>query len=54
MGHFGFVGMIWAIDAPTSNALTRARLDWRPTGPGLLEDLDEGHYFRTDAPAPTV
>ncbi|MCS0603133.1 SDR family oxidoreductase [Streptomyces sp. LP11] len=50
-GHFtwlsGFVGM----DVPASDALTRELLDWKPTGPGLLADLDEGHYFRAPATA---
>jgi nucleoside-diphosphate-sugar epimerase len=37
----GFIGA----DAPASSALTRELMGWRPTGPGLLEDLDQGHYF---------
>ncbi|MFZ2031942.1 MAG: SDR family oxidoreductase [Vitreimonas sp.] len=45
--HFGWFAMFAAIDAPTSNALTRERLAWTPTEPGLLEDLDQGHYFET-------
>jgi len=45
--HFGWMGVFWAINAPTSNMLTRERLNWEPTGPGLLEDLEAGHYFGT-------
>jgi hypothetical protein len=30
----------------TSSALTRKLLGWYPTHPGLIEDLDEGHYFQ--------
>jgi nucleoside-diphosphate-sugar epimerase len=37
----GFIG----IDAPASSAITQELLDWHPTGPTLLEDLDQGHYF---------
>ena len=37
----GFIGA----DAPASSALTRELLDWHLTGPTLLEDLDQGHYF---------
>ncbi len=28
-------------------AATRELLDWKPEHPGLLADLDEGHYFST-------
>jgi hypothetical protein len=38
----GFLG----IDTPASSALTRELLGWRPTHPGLVDDLDQGHYFR--------
>jgi hypothetical protein len=44
-GHFGFLGMFAAADNLTSSALTRQRLGWEPTHPGLIADLDEGHYF---------
>jgi nucleoside-diphosphate-sugar epimerase len=46
--HFGWIGTIWAINAPTSNTITRQRLGWQPTGPGLIEDLEDGHYFSTE------
>jgi nucleoside-diphosphate-sugar epimerase len=44
-GHFGFLGMFAAADNPASSALTRQRLGWAPVGPGLIADLDAGHYF---------
>ena len=44
--HFGWVGGFWGVDVPASSVLTRERLGWQPTGPGLLEDLDAGHYFQ--------
>lgn len=44
-GHFGFLAMFAAADNPTSSALTRQRLGWAPTRPGLIADLDDGHYF---------
>jgi nucleoside-diphosphate-sugar epimerase len=44
-GHFGFLGMFAAADNPTSSALTRQRLGWEPTHPGLIADLNDGHYF---------
>jgi nucleoside-diphosphate-sugar epimerase len=43
--HFGFLGAFASLDNPTSNALTQKELDWHPQGPGLIADLDEGHYF---------
>ncbi|NUS14583.1 MAG: SDR family oxidoreductase [Streptomyces sp.] len=48
-GHFGWLGAFLGVDAPASSDLTRRLLDWKPTGPGLLEDLDQGHYFRAPA-----
>ena len=44
-GHFGFLAGFAALNNPTSNALTQKVLDWHPERPGLIEDLDEGHYF---------
>jgi hypothetical protein len=32
-------------DSPVSSAISRKLLDWEPTRPGLVADLDEGHYF---------
>jgi len=44
-GDFGFLGQVLAIDQPASSALTRELLGWRPVEPGLIEDLEKGHYF---------
>ncbi|HUH69628.1 MAG TPA: SDR family oxidoreductase [Mycobacterium sp.] len=43
--HFGFLSVFGSFDNPTSSALTQKLLDWHPEGPGLIEDLDAGHYF---------
>jgi nucleoside-diphosphate-sugar epimerase len=43
--HFGFLGALVALDNPTSSAHTRELLGWQPTHPGLIDDLDQGHYF---------
>lgn len=43
--YFQFLSMFIGLDNPTSNARTRELLDWEPTHPGLLADLDDGHYF---------
>lgn len=41
---FGPLGTIFAVDQPSSSALTRQRFGWKPTGPSLLEDLETGEY----------
>lgn len=38
--NFGPFGPIFAMDQPASGAHTRATLGWRPTHPGLLDDLE--------------
>jgi nucleoside-diphosphate-sugar epimerase len=45
-GHFGPIFALFAqFNAPASSARTQERLGWRPTRPGLIADLDQGHYF---------
>jgi nucleoside-diphosphate-sugar epimerase len=44
--HFSWMGGFIGIDAPASSALTRELLGWQPTQVGLIEDLDQGHYFQ--------
>jgi nucleoside-diphosphate-sugar epimerase len=43
--HFGFLAPMVSADNPTSSATTRQLLGWRPQGPGLIEDIEQGHYF---------
>ncbi|NUP16969.1 MAG: SDR family oxidoreductase [Streptomyces sp.] len=45
--HFTWLAGFLGLDTPVSSTLTRELLDWQPTHPGLLEDLDKGHYFHT-------
>jgi nucleoside-diphosphate-sugar epimerase len=33
-------------DMPASSAITQELLGWKPTRPGLIEDIEQGHYFR--------
>jgi len=44
-GHFGWLGGFFALDLPASSALTQECLDWHPVRPGLIADLEKGHYF---------
>lgn len=44
-GHFSWMAGFVGLDSPASNGLTRELLDWQPTRPGLIADLDKGHYF---------
>jgi nucleoside-diphosphate-sugar epimerase len=48
--HFGFLSGFAATDNPVSSEVTRKVLGWEPSEPGLLEDLEHGHYLR-EAPA---
>lgn len=43
-GHFGWMAGFAAMDMPASSTWTRQTLDWQPTGPGLLHDLQQMDY----------
>jgi nucleoside-diphosphate-sugar epimerase len=43
--HFGWLGIFAGMDLPASSAQTQERLGWRPTGPGLIADLEQMRYF---------
>ena len=45
--RFGFLGGSIGLDSPASATITRELLDWQPTHQGLIEDLEQGHYFRS-------
>jgi nucleoside-diphosphate-sugar epimerase len=49
--HFGFLGMFVRRDLIGSSLQTQRRLGWRPTGPGLIADLDGASYFEQSAHA---
>ncbi len=44
--HFSWMGGFLGLDAPASSTWTRELLGWEPKQSGLVEDLEEGHYFR--------
>jgi hypothetical protein len=37
-------------DMPASSTITQELLGWQPTHPGLIEDIEQGHYFTRPAP----
>jgi nucleoside-diphosphate-sugar epimerase len=43
--HFGWIGGFFGLDVPASSVLTREAMGWDPAQPGLIEDLEMGHYF---------
>jgi nucleoside-diphosphate-sugar epimerase len=43
--HFTWLAGFIGLDSPASSAATRELLAWQPTHPGLIEDLEQGHYF---------
>jgi nucleoside-diphosphate-sugar epimerase len=43
-----FSGMLVPLltrDMPASSTITRELMGWKPAHPGLLEDIEQGHYF---------
>ncbi len=42
--QFGWMSIFAGMDLPASSALTRRKLRWTPTGPGLIADLDAMRY----------
>ena len=46
MPHFGTLGMVVALNNPTSSARTQQRLGWQPGQPSLLDDLRSDCYFQ--------
>ena len=54
--HFAWLAGYLAIDSPASSELTRELLGCHPTNPGLIDDLDQGHYFHgmTSRPGPAA
>lgn len=42
--HFGWFAQFIQWDIPASSTVTRQKLNWNPTGPGLIADLDNMDY----------
>lgn len=42
--HFGWMLAFVSLDLPASSTRTQQALDWHPTGPGLIADLEQVRY----------
>jgi nucleoside-diphosphate-sugar epimerase len=49
--HFAWLAGFLGADSPASSAFTQEQIGWHPTHPGLIADLEAGHYFREARPA---
>jgi nucleoside-diphosphate-sugar epimerase len=45
--HFTWFTHFASIDGPTSSQQTQKRLGWQPTQKGLIEDIEQGTYFKS-------
>jgi nucleoside-diphosphate-sugar epimerase len=42
--HFGWIGAFFSMDLTATSTVTQRILDWTPTGPALIDDIDAGAY----------
>lgn len=45
VAHFGLLGNFVSVNNPVSSQETQRIFQWKPKGPGLLANLEQGHYF---------
>jgi nucleoside-diphosphate-sugar epimerase len=43
--HFTWLAGFLGLDSPASSTQTQELLRWHPPQPGLIADLEQGHYF---------
>jgi nucleoside-diphosphate-sugar epimerase len=43
--YAGMLVPLLSTDMPASSIITQELLGWQPTHPGLIEDIEQGHYF---------
>jgi nucleoside-diphosphate-sugar epimerase len=44
--HFGWMARFFGVDSAASSSATQQLYGWNPVHPGLIADLDAGHYFK--------
>jgi len=52
--HFGWLAAFVGSDLPASSAKTQNQLGWRPTGPGLIADLEQMNSLEADTVTTSV
>jgi nucleoside-diphosphate-sugar epimerase len=52
--HFGWMSTFAAHGIQGSSAITRKKLGWQPTGPGLIADLEQMRYSEADTAGASV
>jgi nucleoside-diphosphate-sugar epimerase len=52
--HFGWMSTFAALGIPASSAITRRKLGWQPTGPGLIADLEQMRYAEAETVGASV
>jgi len=45
--YAGMLVPLLSTDMPASSTITQELLGWKPTHPGLIADLEHGHYFNS-------
>lgn len=43
--HFDWMARFIVFDSPATSTKTQEQLQWKPVHPGLIADLEAGHYF---------
>jgi nucleoside-diphosphate-sugar epimerase len=43
--YAGMLVHLLSTDMPASSVITQELMGWKPTHPGLIEDIEQGHYF---------
>jgi nucleoside-diphosphate-sugar epimerase len=41
----GMIVRLLSTDMPASSSITQKLMGWEPVHPGLIEDIEQGHYF---------
>jgi nucleoside-diphosphate-sugar epimerase len=48
----GMLVPLLSTDMAASSTITQELMGWKPTHPGLIEDIEQGHYFNSGGGEP--